>query len=110
MGGAACVVIINGNRAYATVENLAENYNNVNLHKLYAAINASCEVVTYASLFLISKGEYLSTNYTDPIIALHTRIIDELSYVKMKKKDLQNVVDELANLLFTVCDNIVAAT
>ena len=108
MGAAACVIIINGNQAYASVENLADRYHNVSINNLEAAITASCSLTSYVSLFLQIRNDYLEVNYSQPIIDLHRRIITELANVE--RQNAQNLVDELASLLFTACDNMVNAT
>lgn len=99
MGGVACVVIINGNKAYASVEVLAETYKHVNIYNLEAAINASCAVVPYASLYMRSEDSYLNNDVVQPIVDLHDRIINELPLVT--KESAQSLVDELASLLFS---------
>lgn len=107
MGGAACVVIINGNKAYASVEELGEKYKHVNTYFLEAAINASCAVVPYASLYLRSIHSYLNNSFMQPIIDLHERINTELPLVS--KENAQSLVYELGNLLFSASNAIADA-
>jgi hypothetical protein len=108
LGGSACVVIINGNKAYAYVEELAERYNQVNAYQLEAALNASCAVVPYASLYLEANDGYLGNEFTQPIIDLHRRIINELPFVEKDKA--QALVNELAKALFEASEAVILAT
>lgn len=107
MGGAACVIIINGNKAYGVVEDFAENNRQVNVSMLEAAIEASCNVTPYASLSLQINDQYLDEIYTQPIIDIHNRIINELPMIE--KSDAQKLVDELTSLLFAASETIVNA-
>jgi len=104
MGGAACIIIINGNRAYGTVEDLAEKYHQVNINNLEAAIQASCNVVPYTSLYLEINGGDLPENVTQPIIDIHNRIINELPVVD--RVNAQNLVNELTSLLFAASEEV----
>lgn len=104
MGGSACVIIINGNKAYAAVEDLADKYRNININMLEASITASCNVVPYVSLYLKIENGYLIESLTQPIIDIHARIINELPLVE--KSDAQKLVDELAELLFAASEQV----
>lgn len=104
MGGAACIIIINGNKAYGIVEDLAEKYSQVNTNNLEAAINTSCSIIPYVSLFLQHEGSYIETIYTQPIIDLHNRIIVELPLIS--RQEAQKLVDELTELLFAASEQV----
>lgn len=105
MGAGACKIIIDGGKAYAAVENLADRLHNVNTYGLESAINVSCNIVTYVSLYLRIGHSYMLTNeYTQPIIDLHDRIIHELPIVE--KEEAQQLVDELANQLYVASENV----
>lgn len=108
MGGAACIIIINGNQAYSAVEKLTDRFHNVDVNDLEAAINASCDLTSYVSLYLHQEDKYLGVEYTQPIINLHRRIIDELAIVQ-HQADAQILVNELAKLLFAACENMIQA-
>lgn len=107
MGGAACVIIINGNRAYGVVEDFAETYKTVNVNMLEAAIEASCSVTPYTSLYLQGESKELENQYTQPIIDLHNRIINELPVVE--KANAQVLVDQLTDLLFLAAENLASS-
>lgn len=104
MGGAPCIIIINGNKAYGVVENFAEKFNTVNVNDLEAAIDASCSVTPYVSLYVQAERKYLEDKYTQPIIDLHNRIINELPVVQ--RAEAQTLVDELTKLLFEASFNL----
>lgn len=104
MGGSACIIIINGGKAYAAVEELADRFNQVNTYHLEAAITVSCNLVPYVSQYLHTSNKYLPEDYMHPIINLHTRIINELYIVQ--KADAQSLVDELAKELFAASERV----
>lgn len=98
MGGAACAeVILGGNLAYGVAERFKEKFPAINTFKLESATRASCEVVSYASLYFTMEGkDKLTANYTEPIQDLHNRIINELPSAGA---DSQNLINGLTNHL-----------
>jgi len=102
MGDSACqVIIIEGENALATVNIFSNKHPQVETAFLIAAIEASCEGIHHASLYFLIEDEEdkLNSTYTQPIIDLHNRIINELPEVI--SHEAQVLVDELSSKLFT---------
>lgn len=98
MGGAPCLIIImDGNLAYGVVSKFNDKHPQVSTYKLEAAIEASCQSISFAGLYyFLAEKEHISTVYTKPIIDLHQRIINELPNAD---NNAQNLVNSLANQL-----------
>lgn len=98
MGGSPCaVVILEGNLAYGVVAKFSEKHPIINVYKLEAALEASCQSIVFAGIYyFLQEDEHISAEYTQPIIDLHARIKNELPNAT---GDLQNLVNELANHL-----------
>lgn len=103
MGGASCqIIIINGTLAYGVVENFAEENSFAKTYNLEAAIKASCNAISHASLYFAIESEYrLTSTYTQPIIDLHNRIIQTLPNIDkhQDKHVVQTLLDKLTEEL-----------
>lgn len=98
MGGAPCLVIIlDGNLAYGVISRFKEKHPSINVTKLEAAVEASCQSISFAGIYyFLKEEEHIAANYTQPIIDLHARIKNELPSAD---NDAQNLVNALANHL-----------
>lgn len=98
MGGAPClVVILDGNIAYGVISRFNSKHPNINVTKLEAAVEASCESISFAGIYYyLVNDDHISETYTQPIIDLHNRIKNELPSAD---NDAQNLVSSLANQL-----------
>lgn len=97
MSGSRCqIIILEGNLTYGVIEKFEKEHLNLNLEKLGAAVQASCSAILHASLYFTIEEDYnrITNEYTDPIIALHRKIKNELPNINM-----QNSINELANQL-----------
>lgn len=103
MGGAPCLIIImDGNLAYGVVDKFRDKHSNINTFKLESAIKASCESIAFAGIYYyLETDSHISIDYTQPIIDLHERIIQELGTpsVNLSEANTQNMVDQLAKQL-----------
>lgn len=99
MGGVPCLIIIqDGDKAYSIVEKFKDKHPAINTYKLEAAINASCDSISFAGIYYFLKEEKsIENSYTKPIIDLHARIINELPQAD---NDAQNLVNSLAKQLW----------
>lgn len=101
MGGSACAaIIIDGNIGYGIVEEFGSKHPSINVFNLEAAVQASCSGILHASLYFHIEEDYskLTSEYTQPIIDLHSRL-HELKTVD--KQHAQELVDELTTKLNT---------
>lgn len=104
MGGGACQsIIIEGNVGYGVVETFAIANPKVNAEHLLAAIQASCQATVHASLYFIVEEEYdkFSPAYTQPIIDIHSEIVEQLPVIKGSIQHKQNFVDRLTDDLLS---------
>lgn len=102
MGGSACQVIITeGNNAYAATEIFAKRFPEIETAFLESAIQASCSGILHASLYFTMEEAYhmLNEEYTQPIINLHNKIVNELPSFMGDKLEGKKLIDKLSTRL-----------
>lgn len=98
MGKVACQIIITeGELALGVTELYRERNPDINTIFLSKAIEASCEGIHQASLYLEieEEGDKITEEFTQPIIDLHMLITTKLSTEKVRQSEITHIAKRL---------------